>query len=429
VGISAYAIMFGGVLLLGGRLGDLPAAGASSSRTVAVLAQLRLRARLVGEPLIAFRACRASAGRCRSAALALLMTTSPRVAIVTSHSALRRGRRKRAAAGAAGGVLTSYLSWPAIFFINVPVGLAAIALTPILLRESRADLPHRHFDFAGAFSVTAGLMLLVYALTQATSDGWTSTTTLSLLAGSLALIVAFVVVGCARRRRSCRSGSSGYGRSPPRTSRWLSSALPPSRSSSCSRSICRTSSLLGCPDRGRLLAFALTVVVASNVAQFVVGVRARSTLTIGCLRPRLRRGARPAARRRATSGISSRVRARRRRHGLLVRPGDDREPLRSRSLGGGRGVGSREHEPPDRGRHRAGCGQAIAAASTSSFADDHGVAASSTLALDHGFRTGLIVLAGLLVLGAVVAAGFIRSQPTPVETRVKLDAELLQEAA
>ena len=77
----------------------------------------------------------------------------------------------------------------------VSVGLGAIALTPILLRESRADLPHRHFDFAGAFSVTAeSAILLVPTLTQATSDGSTSTTTLSLLAGSLALIVAFVVV-------------------------------------------------------------------------------------------------------------------------------------------------------------------------------------------------------------------------------------------
>src|SRR5204863_10094528 len=61
-----------------------------------------------------------------------------------------------------------------------------------LLRESRADLPHRHFDFAGAASITAGLMLLVYALTRATSDGWGSGTTLALLAGSAALVLGFV---------------------------------------------------------------------------------------------------------------------------------------------------------------------------------------------------------------------------------------------
>ena len=85
-----------------------------------------------------------------------------------------------------GGVLTSYLSWSWIFFINVPVGVAAAALAPFVLRESRPDLGHRHFDFAGAATVTSGLMLLVYALTRATSDGWGSPTTLALLAGAAA---------------------------------------------------------------------------------------------------------------------------------------------------------------------------------------------------------------------------------------------------
>src|SRR5947207_2603154 len=60
-----------------------------------------------------------------------------------------------------GGVLTSYLSWSWIFFVNVPVGVAAALLTPMLLRESRAELGHRHFDVGGAVTVTSGLMLLV----------------------------------------------------------------------------------------------------------------------------------------------------------------------------------------------------------------------------------------------------------------------------
>ena len=77
-----------------------------------------------------------------------------------------------------GGVLTSYISWPWIFFVNVPVALAAIALTPLLLRESRAENALRHFDVAGATSITAGLMLLVYALTRATTDGWATMTTI-----------------------------------------------------------------------------------------------------------------------------------------------------------------------------------------------------------------------------------------------------------
>src|SRR5437763_14682005 len=94
-----------------------------------------------------------------------------------------------AAAGVlVGGVLTSYLSWSWIFFINVPVGVAAIALAPLLLRESRADLAHRHFDVPGAISITSGLMLLVYATTRATSDGWGAPVTLGLFAGAAGLV-------------------------------------------------------------------------------------------------------------------------------------------------------------------------------------------------------------------------------------------------
>src|SRR5256886_12588523 len=68
------------------------------------------------------------------------------------------------------------------------------SLAPWLLRESRAELTHRHFDVGGAVSVTSGLMLLVYALTRATTDGWGSGTTLALLAGAAALVLAFVAI-------------------------------------------------------------------------------------------------------------------------------------------------------------------------------------------------------------------------------------------
>ena len=154
--ISAYAIMFGGVLLLGGRLGDL----LGRRRLFVVgLSLFSLSSLLCGlawseSSLIAFRALQGLGGALLApAALALLMTTfaegrDRNLALGIYGAAAGSG----AAAGVLlGGVLTSYLSWPAIFFINVPVGLAAIALTPILLRESRAELPHRHFDFAGAF--------------------------------------------------------------------------------------------------------------------------------------------------------------------------------------------------------------------------------------------------------------------------------------
>src|SRR5205085_2275815 len=79
-----------------------------------------------------------------------------------------------------GGFLTSYLNWSWVFFINVPVGIAVIAAAPLVLAESRGQ-GHRHFDVAGAASVTAGVMLLVYAMTRATQEGWGSVATVSLL--------------------------------------------------------------------------------------------------------------------------------------------------------------------------------------------------------------------------------------------------------
>src|SRR5204862_3981720 len=93
-----------------------------------------------------------------------------------------------------GGALTSASGWSGIFFINVPAGAIVLAVTPWLLRESRAQLDHRHFDTAGAASITGGLMLLVYAMTRATQHGWATFETAGLLAASAALVVAFVVI-------------------------------------------------------------------------------------------------------------------------------------------------------------------------------------------------------------------------------------------
>src|SRR5262249_41168731 len=145
--------------------------------------------------LIAFRALQGLGGALLApAALSLLMTTfaegrARNLALGVYGAASGSG----AAAGVLlGGLLTSYLNWSWIFFINVPVGAAAIALTPVLLRESRADLAHRHFDVLGAVSITGGLMLFVYALTRATSDGWGTPSTLGLIAASVVLVLAFV---------------------------------------------------------------------------------------------------------------------------------------------------------------------------------------------------------------------------------------------
>jgi EmrB/QacA subfamily drug resistance transporter len=197
--ITAYAILFGGVLLLGGRMADL-----LGRRRVfmAGLVLFTVSSLLDGlawssASLIVFRGLQGlGAALLAPAALSILTTT------------FREGRERNVAlgiwgaasgsGGAAGvllgGALTSALTWSWIFFINVPVGIAVLALSPVLLRESRADLDHRHFDTAGAASITGGLMLLVYALTHASQHGWATTETVGLLAASAALIVAFVVI-------------------------------------------------------------------------------------------------------------------------------------------------------------------------------------------------------------------------------------------
>src|SRR6476619_1705323 len=149
--ITAYAIFFGGTLLLGGRLGDLLGRRRMFVAGLAVFAASSLLCGLAWSEssLIAFRALQGLGGRLLApAALSLLMTRfaegrDRNLALGIYGAASGSG----AAVGVLlGGVLTSYLSWPWIFFINVPVGIAAIALAPVLLRESRADLAHRHFD-------------------------------------------------------------------------------------------------------------------------------------------------------------------------------------------------------------------------------------------------------------------------------------------
>src|SRR5437763_561182 len=197
--ITAYAIFFGGVLLLGGRLADLLG---RRRMFMAGLLLFTVSSLLDGlswseGSLIAFRALQGlGAALLSPAALSILTTT------------FREGRERNVAlgiwgaasgsGGAAGvllgGALTSAFSWSWIFFINVPAGIAVLALTPWLLRESKAELDHHHFDAAGAASITGGLMLLVYTLTRAAQHGWGTVSTISLLAASAALVVGFVAI-------------------------------------------------------------------------------------------------------------------------------------------------------------------------------------------------------------------------------------------
>jgi EmrB/QacA subfamily drug resistance transporter len=197
--VTAYSILFGGVLLLGGRMADLIGRRRLFMAGLAVFTAASLLDGLAWSEgsLIAFRAVQGlGAALVSPAALSILMTT------------FAEGRERNLAlgiwgavsgsGGAAGvllgGALTSALSWSWVFFINVPVGVLVVALAPRLLDESRADLAHRHFDVPGAASITGGLMLLVYAMTRAVQHGWGSTETIVLLAVSGALIVGFVFI-------------------------------------------------------------------------------------------------------------------------------------------------------------------------------------------------------------------------------------------
>ena len=288
--ITAYAIFFGGTLLLGGRLADLLG---RRRMFIAGLALFSASSLLSGfawssGSLVAFRALQGLGGALLApAALSLLMTTfaegrERNRALGIYGAASGSG----AAAGVLlGGVLTSYFGWSWIFFINVPVGVAAIALTPFLLRDSRADLPHRHFDLAGAATVTSGLMLLVYALTRATTDGWSSPVTIGLLGAATALIAAFVAIELRSRSpllpmRMFRS----------RTLSASNAAMAIVGAAAFSEFFVLTLYLQDVLHYSAVqsgvafVAFALTVVVTSNVAQVVVGrAGIRATLSAGLL--------------------------------------------------------------------------------------------------------------------------------------------------
>jgi EmrB/QacA subfamily drug resistance transporter len=194
--ISAYALFFGGFLLLGGRAADLLGRRRLFVAGLVVFSVASLISGLAwsDESLIIARAFQGfGAAIITPAALSILMTT------------FSEGRERNAALGVwggvgafgavagvlLGGILTDALSWPWIFYINVPVGLAALALTPVLLTESR-DAHVKSFDALGAVLVTGGLTTLVFALTQANDYGWGSVETVGLFAAAGALLAGFI---------------------------------------------------------------------------------------------------------------------------------------------------------------------------------------------------------------------------------------------
>jgi EmrB/QacA subfamily drug resistance transporter len=197
--ISAYTLTFGGFLLLGGRAADLLGRRKLFMVGMGLFTVASLWCGLSGSAgmLIAARAVQGlGAAIVSPAALSILSTT------------FEEGKERNTALGVwgavsgagaavgvlAGGVLTSYLGWEWIFFVNVPIGAVATALAPFLLRESRADLGHKRFDAAGALAVTSGLSLLVYAVVTTDKHHWGSATTAVLLLVAAALLGTFLVI-------------------------------------------------------------------------------------------------------------------------------------------------------------------------------------------------------------------------------------------
>ena len=193
--ISAYALFFGGFLLLGGRVADLLGRRKLFVGGLVLFSAASLLSGLAwsDDALIFARALQGlGAAVITPAALAILMTT------------FSEGRERNTALGVwgavgafgavagvlLGGILTDLLSWEWIFYINVPVGLAAVALTPLLLAESR-DTQMKSFDVPGAVLVTSGMITLVYAITQARNYGWGSVETIGLFTAAGVLLAAF----------------------------------------------------------------------------------------------------------------------------------------------------------------------------------------------------------------------------------------------
>jgi EmrB/QacA subfamily drug resistance transporter len=437
--ITAYSILFGGTLLLGGRLADLLGRRRLFAVGVVVFTLSSLLSGLAWSEgsLIVSRGLQGLGGALLSpAALSIVVTT------------FREGRDRNIALGVwgaasgsggaagvlLGGVLTSYLNWSWIFFVNLPVGAIVLAATPWLLSESRAALEHRHFDVSGATSITAGLMVLVYAITRASQHGWSDAVTVGLLATSAALITAFVGIEARSpapllplrifRLRTLSAanvtmlmiGATAFGQFFLLTL-YLQEVLGYS----------------AIETGVAFITITLTIVVVSNVGQaLTTRLGVRRVLSVGMLLT-------------AASGALYAEMPSDGRYFWNVFPGLllggiglalSFVPVTIASLAG--------VQPADAGvasglintsRQIGGAvGLAVvttvAATATSNYAHSHAALATSGAALTHGFQVAFYVLIGLALIGAVVAAAFVESAPKtrPAEERVE-EHIVLEEAA
>jgi EmrB/QacA subfamily drug resistance transporter len=197
--VNAYTLVFGGFLLLGGRAGDLIGRKRVFLVGVVIFTVASLLNGLApsSEALILFRGLQGlGAALIAPAALSIITTTfeegAERTKAMGVWAAIAVGGG--AVGLVLGGVLTTTLSWPWIFFVNVPVGIGVFVASLKYVPESKDEHAHKSFDLAGAVTVTAGLLVLVYGIVKAQENGWTSLRTGGLFALAFVLLAAFVAI-------------------------------------------------------------------------------------------------------------------------------------------------------------------------------------------------------------------------------------------
>jgi EmrB/QacA subfamily drug resistance transporter len=199
--VTAYSITFGGFLLLGGRAADL-----LGRRRILMLGLALFTAASLACGVAPSNTFLIGSRAVQGVGAAIMVPTAMSIVMNMFDEGGERNKALGiwaglAAGGAtvgliAGGLLTRYAGWQYVFYLNVPIGATVLLLAPRLVPDTRLDTTTRRFDAPGALAGTGGLMLLVDAISQAPQYGWGATRTTALLAGSTALLVAFVTIEC-----------------------------------------------------------------------------------------------------------------------------------------------------------------------------------------------------------------------------------------
>ena len=360
--VNAYTLTFGGFLLLGGRLADLLGRRKLFMIGLVVFSIASLLGGLAQSDvwLIAARALQGlGAALVSPAALSIVTNTFAEGA--ERNRALGIWGAVAGSGGAAGvllgGMLTEYLGWEWVLFVNVPIGVAAALLAPRLLAESHDEAAERSFDLGGAVTVTAGLSLLVYTLVDANNAGWGSTKTIVLGALSLVLLAAFVVIE--RRHRQPLVPFSIFRMRTIRGANIVALLIGMSLFSMFFFISLYMQQVLGYSALKTGVAYlplALAIIFSAGAASaLVTRIGFKTTLVIGMLF--ITAGLLYFSQVSAHGGtyvgdVLVPLDAGGRRAGLRVRPGDDRRGDGDPPRPGGARLGAREHRPAGRRRAR-----------------------------------------------------------------------------